>query len=642
MSEHLLRRISEAGCKHIFGIAGDFILDLLSQIEEFKDVEFIGTCGEEGAGFAADCYARCNGLGVCLATYNVGTFKLINSCANSWAEMSPLLIISGAPGARERSSNQLLHHAAGPYELQERIFNEICIAAFNLSDASTAAGLIDRAITLCTSHSKPVYLELPRDMIRVPVDNVAEGTLKVPLPISSNEDNVFKAVCFVKEQLQACQGKATAMPRSCCILAGIEVHRLHCTEEVKETSRLLQDCPIATTILSKSAVSDDEFSSIGVYEGSCGNPLTASIVEKATLVLMAGVVICDINFNLCGANLLDTHLTTATAASASANTKTTDTAGKEDGRLLVIAAGNKVKVGEREFPDVSLKSFLSTLNADLARNSKQHAWKNKNEKEGEGEGEGEESLDAAAARIVHKKWIEAVRAAPAAKAAVAAEVAVAVREHGDGGGDVVDIDRLVQLVEAAIKLSSSSSSSSRKEHLIIVDTGDSLFSTIDMHITRRGSYMSNAFYLSMGFAVPGAIGAMIARPRERVVCFVGDGAFQMTGHEISSILRYSCYGQPPVIILLNNGGYETERPMRDGAFNNIAPWSYSQLPFAYAADSTAKIFSRRLETMDAVAEAVTACICAKTDHVCFLEVILDKHRHSRTLSRITQVMREHV
>jgi TPP-dependent 2-oxoacid decarboxylase len=66
----------------------------------------------------------------------------------------------------------------------------------------------------------------------------------------------------------------------------------------------------------------------------------------------------------------------------------------------------------------------------------------------------------------------------------------------------------------------------------------------------------------MGFAVPAAIGAQLANPRLRPIVIVGDGAFQMTGMEISTISRFSLN---PIIIVLNNRGYGTERPMLDGA-----------------------------------------------------------------------------
>ena len=81
----------------------------------------------------------------------------------------------------------------------------------------------------------------------------------------------------------------------------------------------------------------------------------------------------------------------------------------------------------------------------------------------------------------------------------------------------------------------------------------------------------------MGFAVPAALGVMVARPDLRPIVLVGDGAFQMTGMELSSIVRY---GFHPIVIVLDNGGYGTERWLHPGnyRFNDVQPWAYHKLP----------------------------------------------------------------
>jgi len=70
----------------------------------------------------------------------------------------------------------------------------------------------------------------------------------------------------------------------------------------------------------------------------------------------------------------------------------------------------------------------------------------------------------------------------------------------------------------------------------------------------------------MGFVVPAAIGAEIAHRALRPLVLVGDGAFQMTGVELSTALRQ---GLRPVVLVLNNGGYGTERHLLDGPFNDL-------------------------------------------------------------------------
>jgi indolepyruvate decarboxylase len=79
----------------------------------------------------------------------------------------------------------------------------------------------------------------------------------------------------------------------------------------------------------------------------------------------------------------------------------------------------------------------------------------------------------------------------------------------------------------------------------------------------------------MGFAVPACVGAQIANPKLRPLVLVGDGAFQMTGMELATIARY---GLNPVVVVLNNNGYGTERHMQDGPYNDVWPWQYHRLP----------------------------------------------------------------
>jgi len=110
--------------------------------------------------------------------------------------------------------------------------------------------------------------------------------------------------------------------------------------------------------------------------------------------------------------------------------------------------------------------------------------------------------------------------------------------------------------------------------LIVADVGEALFAAADLRVHRTAEFLSPAYYTSMGFAVPAALGAGLADPSLRVIVLVGDGAFQMTGTELSTCLRY---GQSPVVIVLNNRGYSTEREILDGTFNDVQEWQYEQV-----------------------------------------------------------------
>lgn len=78
----------------------------------------------------------------------------------------------------------------------------------------------------------------------------------------------------------------------------------------------------------------------------------------------------------------------------------------------------------------------------------------------------------------------------------------------------------------------------------------------------------------MGFAVPAALGVGCAKPDVRNIVLVGDGAFQMTGVELSNILKNN---MNPIVFVLNNRGYTTERFLLDGEYNNIHEWDYYKI-----------------------------------------------------------------
>jgi len=112
------------------------------------------------------------------------------------------------------------------------------------------------------------------------------------------------------------------------------------------------------------------------------------------------------------------------------------------------------------------------------------------------------------------------------------------------------------------------------EMMIISDVGDCLFSAIELRVHERTEFLASAFYTTMGFAVPAALGAQIARPDKRAIILVGDGAFQMTGTELSTQARL---GLAPIVVVFNNVGYSTERNLLDGPFNDIASWNFHRL-----------------------------------------------------------------
>ena len=118
--------------------------------------------------------------------------------------------------------------------------------------------------------------------------------------------------------------------------------------------------------------------------------------------------------------------------------------------------------------------------------------------------------------------------------------------------------------------------------VIVTETGISMFSLWQTLFPPKTTTVSQIFYGSIGYSVGAAVGACAAVEKEKrpVFLFVGDGSFQVTGVDLSTIIRY---GWNITVILLNNDGYSIERGIFDGKFNDLNMWNYTQIPEAFGA-----------------------------------------------------------
>jgi indolepyruvate decarboxylase len=69
---YLIQKLYHSGVRHIFGVPGDFVLGFYKELIDSNKLKVTNTCDEQGAAFAADSYARINGLGAVCVTYCVG------------------------------------------------------------------------------------------------------------------------------------------------------------------------------------------------------------------------------------------------------------------------------------------------------------------------------------------------------------------------------------------------------------------------------------------------------------------------------------------------------------------------------------------------------------------------------------------
>ena len=481
IGQYLIRRLSDYGIRHVFGLPGDYVLSFYSMLEK-SPLDLVNCTREDCAGFAADAYARVNGMGAVCVTYGVGGLSLANSIAGAAAEKSPVVMISGAPGLGERANNPLLHHRVREWRTQLEVFDKLCAASLEIIDPATAFRDIDFLLDTAHRLKAPVYLELPRDMVAVVPDQIRPYA---PVPRQSDPEALAEAV---KEAV----GRINAAQRP-VIIAGIELHRHGLQAETVALAEA-SGIPIAATMLAKSVVSEVHPLYIGLYEGALGRREVTEFVEESDCLILLGALLTDIDLGIFTAKL--------------------------DPMRTIFATSDDLRISHHHFHGVLLDDFIRGV---------------------------------AAARPKGRQ-----RPLPPGPAAAA-------------GPFVLEPDAPITTTRLVRRLDQSLDDKT----IVIADVGDALFASSELVIRGQTEFIAPAYYTSMGFAVPAAVGAKTARPDLSVIVLVGDGAFQMTGMELSTIVRR---GMAVTVIVLDNKGYGTERLLHEGSFNDINPWQYQLLP----------------------------------------------------------------
>lgn len=522
------------GVTHVFGIPGDFALPTFRWMQQ-SPLKIITMTHEPSVGFAADAYARIHGLGVAAVTYCVGGLNMLNSVACAYAEKSPMLVISGGPSPVDRGKDVLMHHKVRTFDTQRRIFEEVTCATAVLLDPETAAAEIMRVIDAVREQSRPGYIEIPFDVVDMPIKNIPPR-INRPAP-KSDEENLS---AMLEDAIAAINNAKQPV-----IIADIELHRFGLTEQALAVASKF-NIPVASTLMSKSIISETHPLFIGVYSGPLSTKAVQEYVENSDCLIMLGAMITDVWF---------------------AFMSTSEKLGR---KRTMLATTEKMQIGARTYEKVVLKEFLERLYESP---------------------------------VTPRKLGTLPPPPPEPKALDAGEKAAAV--------SVETFYRILGLHAG-------------ENSLITCDTGDALFGAMNLRTRQATNFLAAAYYLSMGFAVPAAIGAMAARPQNRVITIVGDGAFQMTGIELSTAAKF---GMKPIVFVLNNDGYGTQRFILDGPFNEILRWNYTKLTELFGVGKGRRV-TTNAELEDAVNEAIA------DNDMYIIEVIIPRNDCSVSLRRV--------
>jgi indolepyruvate decarboxylase len=322
LAHQLLAALRAHGAREIFGIPGDFALPFFDAIESSSALPLYTLSHEPSVGFAADSAARIHGgLSVAAVTYGAGALNLVNPIAAAYAEKSPVVVVSGGPGARERAGGLLVHHQARTLDSQFLMFREISCAQTRLDDPARAPAEIARVLAAARRCSRPVYIEIPRDACERPCAPV----LPEPVP-EINEEAVEACAREVLDRLGAA--------RSPVMMVGVEIRRFGLEARVARLARLL-GIPVVTSFMGRGLLAGTDVPLAGTYQGAAGDEPVSTEVEASDALLLLGVIVSDTNFGV--------------------------SARRVDLRRAIHAFDGAVTISHHTYPDVPLGALVDAL-----------------------------------------------------------------------------------------------------------------------------------------------------------------------------------------------------------------------------------------------------------------------------------------
>ncbi|RDL32501.1 Uncharacterized protein BP5553_08957 [Venustampulla echinocandica] len=307
--DYLFARLHQMGIRSVHGLPGDYNLVALDSLPK-NNLKWVGNVNELNAGYAADGYARINGIAAIITTFGVGELSALNALAGSYSEIVPVVHIVGYPSTISQKDGLLLHHTLGNgnYNVFADMSTNISCCVERLNDPSYIAAQIDYALQQCWILSRPVYLSLPTDMVQKKIEGERLKTpldLRLPTNDPAREDYV---VDVVLKYLTAAKNPIILVD-ACAIRHRVleEVHGL-----INKTN-----LPVFVTPMGKGAVNETHPAFGGVYAGDGSLPEVKKRVESSDLILTIGAIKSDFNtagfsYKTSQLNSIDFHSTHVT------------------------------------------------------------------------------------------------------------------------------------------------------------------------------------------------------------------------------------------------------------------------------------------------------------------------------------------
>ncbi|KAJ4329821.1 hypothetical protein N0V87_010539 [Didymella glomerata] len=330
LAEYLFTRVKQLGADAIHGVPGDFNLDLLDYVEP-SGLLWVGNANELNAGYAADGYSRIRGIGAIVTTFGVGELSAINAIAGAYAERAPVVHIVGTPNRATQDGQVRVHHTFndGNFQRFGQMHAHVTVAQTSLRDPLTAPREVDRVLQQCLIHSRPVYIEIPVDLVDVPVRSAnLQEPITIPEPIET--PMMSDAIGQVLEKLYAAKRPV--------ILYDGECRALNISKDVQsiiETTKL----PAWTTSYGRGLIDESIPGFQGIYKGSFDDQSVQDFFKQADLVLIFGP-----------------HFSTTNSYALTA---------KPRSDISIVFSDTEIEIGSKVFRDIPARLGVSRFLAQL-------------------------------------------------------------------------------------------------------------------------------------------------------------------------------------------------------------------------------------------------------------------------------------
>ena len=290
--QYLLDRLKQLGIRDIFGVPGDFAFPINDAICNDKELRWIGCCNELNAAYAADGYARINGMSALSTTFGVGELSALCGIAGSYAEHNPVFHIVGMPKMQVQKRHAIVHHSLGDGEFgtfMEMAMLVVC--AETMLTPENCVEEVERVIDAALENRRPVYIAIPHDYANA---DISSFTAPPRMPVKSDPATLEEVVSIIV-------GKLSNAKRA-CIMPGFLIDRFglrDLTMAVINASGL----PYVTMALDKLVLNETNPSYLGLYMGQLINPEIREFVESCDYILAIGTLLSDTNLGMFTAKL---------------------------------------------------------------------------------------------------------------------------------------------------------------------------------------------------------------------------------------------------------------------------------------------------------------------------------------------------